>query len=126
MSPFGAELRGAVPEVDRKRMMTMAIGAAAIFLLLVAALTYVTTKRPPAGVDTPVTVGDVVPADDQFDQAPVQQAPAQQLPNPQLQPGQAVPGQAVPGQAVPGQAVPGQAVPGQTVPGQTPPQVVTQ
>ena len=120
MSPFAAELRGATPTVDRKRMMTMAIGVAAIFLLLVAALTYVTTKRPPAGGDTTVTVGDVAPPDEQFDQAPVQQAPAQ-LPDQQVQPGQAVPGQAVPGQAVPGQAVPGQAVPGQAVPGQAVP-----
>jgi hypothetical protein len=134
MSPFGAQLRGVVPTVDRQRMRTMAIGAAAIFLLLVAALTYVTTKRPPEDAGTNVTVTDVTPADEPRDQAPVEQAPAQQMPGQPLQPGQAVPAQPLqPGQAVPGQAaVPGQpSIPGQPldpaqpVPGQIPPQVVT-
>lgn len=51
-APFGAALHSPSPAIDRKKMMTYAIGSAVAFLLLVAALTFAMTKPPPVDPGT--------------------------------------------------------------------------
>ena len=117
MAAFGAGLGVSAPVVDRKRVMMYAIGFAACFLVMMAAVTFALTKQP-TDISPPSVPEVTEPA---VVRAPVEE-PA---PQPALDP--AVPGQiAVPGQtAVPGQQLPGQQLPGQeqqSVPGlQQPP-----
>jgi hypothetical protein len=108
---FGAALRSASPAVDRKQIMIYAIAGAAAFLLLVAALTFASTKRPPAetGTSDVRTTGSVIPAQPDNVEPPAA-VPAPVVPAP------AAP--AAPGQTLPGQTLPGQTLPGQTLPAQ--------
>jgi hypothetical protein len=46
MSPFGADLRGEIPQVDRRRIIIIGIAAVLSFLCFVAAITFASTKAP--------------------------------------------------------------------------------
>lgn len=100
LAPFGAALRTREMQVDRKRMMLIAVGGAITFLTVVAALTFALTKPPPASEPTRPTVPTEQVDDVVEEEAPVlPQAPV--VPPVASQP--AIPGQPEPGQSVPGQ-----------------------